>query len=452
MWKCRLAVLVSCAITWGTALAEDQGKLDAPPIYNKVCKQSLESVLHLAGARYQSLMAARGISRPMATEVSDALKNNLAARLSGTASALLVLERRNDQVCGHLLTAPSRTAHLAINSYWIGSLDDVRQWVSTSRASYLSLEKQSLRAPSLKRAIARADTPKAISPSASKEALLALQERLLPAPIFERIRGHQGLLILPYGELSGIPFALLTPQHQSAPLIDFVDLAILPQLFGTEVHESEAAETLPTWNGTSEDHALILANPDFSAHEQWTFPSLPGAEQEGRNIAKKVASKIYVGRDATAAAFRENAGQASILYFATHAVADEAEAMDSGFIALSDKFLTPREIQGLRFPPNLAVLSACQTGLGKSHDGGTIGLARAFVIAGSFGVVMSLWSVDDQATESLMTMFMDELAKAPPQSALARAMKKQRAKTPDPDKWAAFQYFGWPLQFNQSGN
>lgn len=449
MWKRRLSVLVSCAITWGTALAENQGELEAPPHNDTACKQSLESVLHLAGARNQSLMATRGISRPMATEGSVALKHNLASRLRGTASALLILERRNDQVCGHLLSAPLNSVQLAINSYWIGSLDDVRQWRENSRASYLSLEKQSLRAPSLTRAIARADTPKAISPSASKEALLALQERLLPSRIFDRIRGHQGLLILPFGELSGIPFALLKPQNQSSPLIDFVDLAILPQLLGTEAQDPGATEPL-TWNGTSEDQALILANPDFSAHKQWTFPSLPGAEQEGRNIAKKVASKIYVGREATAAAFRENAKQASILYFATHAVADEAEAMDSGFIALSDKLLTPREIQGLRLPPNLAVLSACQTGLGKSHDGGTIGLARAFVIAGSFGVVMSLWSVDDQATESLMTMFMDELAKVPPQSALARAMKKQRAKTPDPDKWAAFQYFGWPLQFKQS--
>jgi CHAT domain-containing protein len=55
----------------------------------------------------------------------------------------------------------------------------------------------------------------------------------------------------------------------------------------------------------------------------------------------------------------------------------------------------------------LTVLSACQTGSGSKNSGeGVMGLRRAFIGAGSKGLVMSLWKVDDTATADLMTKFM----------------------------------------------
>src|SRR5262249_48727953 len=54
----------------------------------------------------------------------------------------------------------------------------------------------------------------------------------------------------------------------------------------------------------------------------------------------------------------------------------------------------------------LAVLSACQTALGKDAGGeGLLGLQRAFQVAGCRSVVASLWKVDDRATQDLMTAF-----------------------------------------------
>ncbi len=59
---------------------------------------------------------------------------------------------------------------------------------------------------------------------------------------------------------------------------------------------------------------------------------------------------------------------------------------------------------------DLAVLSACQTGLGKLIRGeGMIGLSRSFMYAGTPSVVVSLWSVSDMSTSILMKRFYENL-------------------------------------------
>lgn len=108
----------------------------------------------------------------------------------------------------------------------------------------------------------------------------------------------------------------------------------------------------------------------------------------------------------------------------------------------NDGIMTAMEISTLDLNGvDLAVLSACQTGLGNISDDGVLGLQRGFKKAGVHTILMSLWPVDDDATYLLMTKFYENLAKHQDlQQALAAAQTylKEKTKYHDPIYWAPF--------------
>ena len=77
---------------------------------------------------------------------------------------------------------------------------------------------------------------------------------------------------------------------------------------------------------------------------------------------------------------------------------------------VEDGVLTAKEIAGMDLRRlDLVALSACQTGLGEITGDGVFGLQRGFKKAGANTLLISLWKVDDTATQLLMTQFYKNL-------------------------------------------
>lgn len=283
-----------------------------------------------------------------------------------------------------------------------------------------------------------------------EQAIKALSDLLLPQPIADKLEDTSHLIVVPILEIGTVPYAALQPFDDNIYLIDKVSISIASSLFDI------GQMIRPLWLINPRHPPLIVGNPHLPNSPGWVLPPLPGAEQEAQAVATMLNSTPLLNEEATKSAILANVSSASLLYFATHGIANAQNPLADSFLMFSAAQLeqgwwTAGEVQETELEADLAILSACQTGLGQAHDAGMIGLARAFQIAGVPRVVMSLWNVDDQVTSDLMQRFVQYLVDAENFSdypraseALRQAMLDIKQSHPDPVKWASFNLFGTP--------
>jgi hypothetical protein len=292
-------------------------------------------------------------------------------------------------------------------------------------------------------------------PPGKNDEIFPLSKLLLPEMVGKKAATYNHLIVVPYGTIGTVPFSVLAPSEKGVPLVLTSSVSIAPSILdllasGYPEHNGEgylrirpgckAPKNPIDIKDIETNQALVVGDPDFSSGDpDFEMPQLPGAREEAIDVARNLGTRPYLGSEATPANVRSLAGNAKLLYFATHGFSYSRRGL-SGFLALAGGRLTASEIQQMCLErTKLVVLSACQTGLGQAVDGGVIGLARAFQIAGAPSVVMSLWKVNDHATNLLMSKFMSEIAKGiRPHTALRRAMLESRNVYNEPRMWAGF--------------
>ncbi len=279
----------------------------------------------------------------------------------------------------------------------------------------------------------------ALEKGGSSAAALRLRERLW-APLEKHLAGAKVVLISPDEALGRLPFAALPGRGEGNFLLEESPLAVLP------VPRVLPQLLLPLGGKPT---LLALGDVDFGAGLV-EFSSLPATGPEADAVAARFRatfkgettslSGAKAARSRVAAAlprhrfahlathgFFAPASMRSALAIpavpagpslALHAgdgVTGSNPGLLSGLVLAGansptpddDGLLKASEIAELDLSGmELAVLSACQTGLGMEGAGeGMLGLQRAFAVAGCRSVVSSLWSVNDAATAVLMERF-----------------------------------------------
>lgn len=171
-------------------------------------------------------------------------------------------------------------------------------------------------------------------------------------------------------------------------------------------------------------------------------------ELEVDKIAKLLNGITFMEGAASKANFIQSTENSEILHLATHACIDDVN-FDESRIFFTDGYLYVHELYFLKNKAKMAVLSACQTGIGQYQKGeGMLSLAHAFAYAGVPSVTMSLWSVNDQSTAQLMQYYYQQLKNGlPKHQALRQAKLDYLANCESVEKlhpyyWAGFVHLG----------
>ena len=263
---------------------------------------------------------------------------------------------------------------------------------------------------------------------------------------------------------------------------DFViDNYFIAQLTSTrQIAEGEVKNIFP-------NDFVLFGNPLFYVDYEGaqSFPTLLGAEREVEIISTQLEGgnknvTTYLNQDAKENQIKNMSSRNNTVYhIATHGVfkediSPEERVRSAALGTYNDPFmrsgllftaggnmvqnrnvheynrdegiLTASEVATLNFNSPLVVMSACETGRGETKVGeGVYGLQSAFLLAGADALLMSLFKVDDDATQELMKIFYQKWKETGDKRIAIRESKqelRQNVKYAEPIYWGAFVMIG----------
>ena len=296
---------------------------------------------------------------------------------------------------------------------------------------------------------------------------------LLILPIEKMLDSTKKVVIVPHGILQNLPFEMLTKNNgsQDYRTLDYliktydIQYAYSAELWAKDSKPNKKSEIAFTgFAPMFEKLEVDTSVKNLYAVYRSEYGSLLHSKKEIEEANRLFNGEIFVGAEASESKFLEQAPKSNIIHIASHAIANDKNPNQSVILFSNendrdkDALLNLSEIYSLNLNADLAVMSACNTGVGKVKQGeGVMSLGRAFLFAGCNSVIMNLWLANDESSSLIMQSFYKYTAQEMPKDEALRKAKldylnNADALTAHPYFWANMVAVGdmSPLQVRAS--
>lgn len=317
------------------------------------------------------------------------------------------------------------------------------------------------------------------------ELSLQLYQKLLAQPLSHLTEDQQQLIIVPDGSLGYLPFEILLSEKPTN-LFEFqhypylirqydISYAYASDLWIEQERKKNNTKNTYSFGGFAPIYPTIFGsqvkdslqygreNTSLMAfNTRGQLEDLIHAREAVNKLAVLLGGQKWLAEAATKENFQKTAANYGVLHLAMHGIVDDRNPLYSHLVftetdGQKDNRLTAAELYTMQLNAGLAVLSACNTGVGELKRGeGIMSLSRAFAAAGCPSMVMSLWNVPDEQTGILMENFYHELKQGATKDAALRQAKLKYMNAQDnrgshPYLWAGFVVIGdtGTIQFNE---
>jgi len=290
------------------------------------------------------------------------------------------------------------------------------------------------------------------------KALLQSLHSILIKPIETHLDPDRPICFVPDKVLHQLPFAALISADKGQYLIESYAFILSPSATAFIL----CSETAASKGNRKAEQLLCLGDPRFVNREKEVLTGLDAAADEAKSVAALYPNAtMLLSKAAKESAFRKLAPVAQVIHIASHAIANHRSPLSSKLLLspdsesdavseVADGSLHAYELYKLNLAnAKLVLLSACQTGAGRSFRGeGVINLTRPFLTAGVPVVVASLWKIESTAAKNLMVAFHEHRVKDGLRvvdafrQAQLDILRKDRRVAPNVADWSAFSIYG----------
>ncbi|MCK6408669.1 MAG: CHAT domain-containing protein [Thauera sp.] len=295
------------------------------------------------------------------------------------------------------------------------------------------------------------------SPAANPEAAFTLHEMLLPVSLREAAPRQANMVLLVDPRSARYPWELLENRWSDSGRPPAVAAGLVRQI------RTANFRTRPVH--ADETSILLVGNPDLDGWE--SYPDLPGARTEAGRVAERFEAEGWQVERCIDPPTHEVLASLHrrpwrILHLAGHGehefplpqrAGQACDAQDakpefvSGMVIGRETFLTPGDIEQMRWVPELVFINCCHLGTAQGKGRGALAanLGMQFIRMGVRAVVAAGWAVDDAAALAFAEAFYGRMLAGETFGEAVRAAREEVwLRFRGVNTWGAYQCYGDP--------